>query len=99
MRELLEPHAADLVATVVEKSGDTTALRICIDRLIPPVKARDEHVTMPALVGSLGERGSAVLDAIASGEITPDQAAALLSALAAQARIEQVDEIKNVSPR
>ena len=61
MRELLLLHAEELVAKVVEmaKSGDTTALRICIDRLVPPVKARDEPVAVPSLTGSLGDRGRA----------------------------------------
>ena len=40
-------HAEELVAKVVEmaKTGDTTALRICIDRVIPPMNARDEPVS------------------------------------------------------
>lgn len=96
LRELLEPHAADLVAKAVEMAlaGDGTALRICIDRLIPLIKARDEPVAVPALAGSLSERGHAVLDAVARAELTPDQAATMLQALAAQARIVEVDEIE-----
>ena len=51
LRELLVPHAKELVAKVVEmaKAGDAAALRICIDRLIPPVKARDDAVKLPPL--------------------------------------------------
>ena len=96
MRELLEPHAEDLVTKVVEMamSGDTTALRICIDRLMPALKARDEPVDVPTFVGSLGERGRAVLDALASGDLTPDQAATMLSAIGTQARIVEIDEIE-----
>ena len=95
MRELLEPHAEELVAKVVEiaKNGDTTALRICIDRLIPPIKARDEPVSA-SLSGSLGEQGRSVLDALATGTVTPDQAATMLTAIATQARIVEVDEIE-----
>jgi hypothetical protein len=96
MRELLLPHAEELVAKVVQmaKSGDATALRICIDRLVPPVKARDEPVSMPSLTGSLGNRGRAVLDALADEQLTPDQAGAILSAIATQARIVELDEIE-----
>jgi len=95
MRELLEPHAEELVAKVVEmaKNGDTTALRICIDRLIPPMKARDEAVSA-RLSGSLGEQGRSVLDSLAAGTVTPDQAATMLTAIATQARIVEVDEIE-----
>ncbi|MGH8625106.1 MAG: DUF5681 domain-containing protein [Gammaproteobacteria bacterium] len=38
LRALLTPHAQELVMRAVElaKSGDTTALRLCLERLIPP---------------------------------------------------------------
>src|SRR5690349_1352722 len=96
MRELLEPHAEDLVAKVVEmaKNGDTTALRICIDRLMPPIKARDESVTVTNLSGSLSDKGRAILNALADGGLTPDQAATILSAIATHARTVEIDEIE-----
>jgi hypothetical protein len=96
MRALLEPHAEDLVAKVVElaKSGDTTALRICIDRLIPPAKARDDAVSLPLGNGSLAEKGRSVLEALGNGTISPDIATAILQGIAAQARITEVDEIE-----
>ena len=39
LRALLVPHAQELIDKVVAlaKAGDTTALRILIDRLIPPI--------------------------------------------------------------
>jgi hypothetical protein len=96
MRELLEPHADELVTKVVEmaKAGDTTALRICIDRLIPPAKAREEPVSLPLATGSLAEKGQAVLAALGEGAIAPDVATAILQGIAAQARIVEVDEIE-----
>lgn len=41
LRELLEPHAENLVNKVVELAlqGDVTAIKICLDRLIPTVKS------------------------------------------------------------
>ena len=89
MRELLLPNAEEVVAKVVDmaKKGDATALRICIDRLLPPIKARDEPVAVPSLTGSLSDRGRVVLDALAGEQLTPDQAGAILSVIAPQARI------------
>ena len=54
LRSLLEPHAAELVRTVVElaKAGDGAALRLCLDRLIPTLKARDEPVG--SMAGTIG---------------------------------------------
>lgn len=43
LRSLLDPHAPELVKTVVEKalSGDMTAMRLCLDRCIPSYKNID----------------------------------------------------------
>lgn len=43
LRDLLEPHAPQLVAKAVEPAlaGDSSALRLCIDRLIPPAACED----------------------------------------------------------
>lgn len=40
LRQLLEPHAERLIEKVVELAlaGDISALKICIDRLIPRLK-------------------------------------------------------------
>ncbi|RQU62397.1 DUF5681 domain-containing protein [Burkholderia cenocepacia] len=96
LRELLQPHAADLVAKAVElaKAGDTTALRICIDRCIPAIKAKDAPVDLPELTGSLAEQGAAVMHAMARGRITPDEANAVMQVISAQARIIEVDELE-----
>jgi Family of unknown function (DUF5681) len=96
LRALLAPHAHELIDKVVAlaKSGDTTALRILIDRLIPPIKARDEAVTVADLDGSVVNQGMTVLKALAAGEITPEQAATMISVVATQARITEVGELE-----
>ncbi len=89
MRELLVPHADALVAKAVEMAlaGDCTALRICIDRLIPPVKAKDDPVSVPGLAASLADSGRAVLEALAGEKLTPEEAQTILQGIATQARI------------
>ena len=64
------PHAQELVDKVVAlaKAGDTTALRILIDRLIPPIKARDESVVLGNLEGKIVDQGMSVLKAVAAGD-------------------------------
>jgi hypothetical protein len=95
LRELLQPHAADLVKKAVELAlaGDTTALRICIDRCIPAIKAKDQPISLQGLSGSLAEQGNAVMAAMAAGEITPDEATAVMQVLTAQMRIVEVDDL------
>jgi hypothetical protein len=96
LRSLLRPHAEDLVAKVVElaKSGDTTALRICIDRLIPPAKARDATVSIDNSEAGLSAQGQAVLTALWGSRITPDEAVTLMQAISTQARLIEVDELE-----
>ena len=95
LRELLTPHAKDLVAKVVEmaKEGDISAIRLVLDRLLPPLKAIDEPVVFKVPGGSMVEQGRLVISALGAGELTPDQAAAVLSALAAQGRIVETGEL------
>jgi Family of unknown function (DUF5681) len=95
LRALLEPHAPRLVEKAVQKAlkGDIGALRLCLDRLIPPVKARNEPVSLP-LGGTLAEKGNAVLDAAARGELSPDELSMLMQAISAQAHIVKVDELE-----
>lgn len=40
LRGLLEPHAKEIIEKLIEnaKAGDSTALRLCVERLIPRVK-------------------------------------------------------------
>jgi len=96
LRSLLEPHAQELVAKAVKLAlyGDTTALRTCIERLIPPMKARDEAVELGSAKAGLSEQGRAVLEAAAAGNITPEQAATMMQSIAAQARIVELVELE-----
>jgi len=86
----------ELVAKVVEmaKAGDATALRICLDRLIPPAKAKDDPVTLPGMDGSQADSARLVVKALADGEITPEEAGTILQALTSQVRIIEADEIE-----
>lgn len=95
LRALLEPHAEDLVKQVVDraKKGDMTALRLCLDRLIPPYRAQNTSVELPALEGALVDQGQQIISAMGRGEITPSDASSMLQALGAQARIREADEM------
>ena len=95
LRELLKPHADDLVAKAVElaKAGDTTALRLCLDRLIPPIKPRELSVQIEDFTGTLTEQGQGVLETMARGDLTPTEATSLLQALVAQGKIIETDEL------
>lgn len=95
LRALLEPYSGPLVQKTVALAleGDTTALRLCLERLIPPVKSKDEPVTLEDVGSTLTEQGQGVLRSMLAGRITPDEAGALMQAISAQARVVQVEEL------
>jgi hypothetical protein len=55
---------------------------------------RSDAVWLPGLEGSLANQGRAVLAALGSAEIAPEEATAVMQAIAALARIVEVDELE-----
>ncbi len=97
IRQLLEPRREELVAKAVELAlkGDSTALRICMDRLAPPPRSESAPVVIPGLAkaATLTDKAHRIIEAVGGGEITPDVATQLLNALAAYAKAVEVDEL------
>ncbi len=85
---LLEGESGALTRKAVELAlaGDPTALRLCLDRLLPPCRERPVTFRLPPLeaapAGEAHEPSphgialamNAVISALASGEITPGEA-------------------------
>lgn len=90
LRALLQPHAAELLQKAVDMAleGDQAALRMCLDRICPTIKATAEPVeTDIPTTGTLAEQGQALFQAVAKGKISSDEASSLMSILAGQVRI------------
>jgi hypothetical protein len=75
------------------KGGDMQAARTILERVLPPLKPVEVPAVLDPPAGSLSDQGQNVLVAMAAGTLTPGQAAQLLSAIAAQAKIVEVDEL------
>jgi hypothetical protein len=95
LRELLTPRAEELVNKVIEKAleGDMTALRICLDRLIAPIRAKDATITIDGLEGTLTEQGRTIIQTMGEGKLSPSDATSMLQALVSQSRITEVDDL------
>jgi hypothetical protein len=76
---LLDGQAEALTSKAVELAlgGDMAALRLCMDRILPPRKDRPVTFDLPSIksAGDAAAVTSAVLAAVANGEITPSDAA------------------------
>lgn len=81
MEALLEGEAEALTRKAIELAltGDGPALRLCMDRLIPPRKDRPVAFSLPKLqrADDAVQATSAILDAVSTGAITPAEAAEL----------------------
>ena len=97
LRALLQPHASALLQKAVDMAlgGDSTALRMCLDRICPAMKATADPVTSALqITGTLAEQGAAIFKAATAGEITTDEAAAMMALIQAQCRIFEITELE-----
>jgi hypothetical protein len=76
--------------------GDPVALRLCLERILPPVKSRPLRFKLPPL-RTIGDAQAALADIIAAtanGTILSDEAATLSSIIASFVRTVEVSEIE-----
>ena len=97
VNQLLKPHAKELVikAKNMALAGDTTALRICIDRIAPPPRNESAPVVIPGIdqANTMSEKAACIVSAMGNAQIGPDTAAMLLGAIASAAKIIETDEL------
>ncbi len=79
--QLLEGEAEQLTRKAIDlaKQGDTTALRLCIERILPTRKDRPVSFDLPRIetVADSVRAAAAIASAVADGELTPMEAAEL----------------------
>src|SRR4051812_27747016 len=88
---LLDGEVEGLTRRAIEMAldGDVTALRLCLERILPARKERPVTIVLP-VIASLADASAAsavVLGAVASGELLPAEGAALAQLLEAHCRI------------
>lgn len=96
MRESLSGDVPAILARLVAaaKDGDVQAARLILERVLPPLKGIEQPVTLSLPDGgTLTAKADAVLSAAAVGNLAPGQAAQLISALGAMAKITEIDDL------
>jgi hypothetical protein len=95
---LFDGEAEELIRTVIEKAkqGDMTALRLCLDRIVPPRRDRPVQFAIPALKSAedASKAMAAITTAMACGELTPAEAAGLSHVIEAYLKAIEVNEIE-----
>ena len=95
---LLEGEADALARKAIEmaKDGDGPALRMCLDRLAPPRKDAPVCFDLPPIVSVADavEASSALLSAVAAGDVTPDEASRIMSLLTSHEVLVETGEFE-----
>ena len=75
--------------------GDTTALRLCLERIAPPRKDRPVNFALPKLetADDAAAAMAAIAEGVASGELTP------LEARDIAAIVESFVKVREINPK
>ena len=96
IEELLDGEADKLTRKAVDLAleGDTTALRLCLERLCPPRKDRPISFDLPPVTNSTDALAamSALLTAVAQGEVTPSEAQTVATVIEAHRRVIECED-------
>jgi hypothetical protein len=95
---LIEGEAEELVKKAIEmaKNGDGPILRAVMDRLVPARKDSPIELDLPAVetMADAKAASSAILAAVAAGEITPGEAANVMGLLNTHRAIVETEELE-----
>lgn len=75
------------------KAGDMQAIRLVAERVCPPLRAVEAAVPIELPMGTLGDKADAVLRALGVGELAPGQASQVMQAIAALAKVQEIDDL------
>ncbi len=96
--QLLDGEAEAMVRKVVEKAkqGDMIALRLCLDRIVPPRRDRPVNFTIPELnsAADASKAMAAITAAVACGDLTPTEAGELSKLVEGYVKTIEVTEIE-----
>lgn len=95
---LLEGQHEALTKTAIDKAlqGDTVALRLCLDRIAPPRKDAPVSFTLPPIktAADTVTASSSLLEAVAAGEVTPDEAGRVMALLTSHKALVEAGDLE-----
>jgi len=93
---LIEQDIPDVVEQVVSAAlgGDIAACKLLMDKVVPSVRPTTPALTVLPSRGSAAMQSKAVVEAMLSGSLSPDQAAIAVSVLVDHARLCELTELE-----
>ncbi|NOD48719.1 hypothetical protein GS624_15510 [Ruegeria sp. HKCCD5849] len=98
VEELLEGQSEQITQKAVELAleGDSTALRLCLERLAPTRKDAPVSFDLPTIKSAedASEAAQAVLQAVSQGEVTPLEGATVMGLVEQYRRVLETTELE-----
>lgn len=98
VQELLEGDGEALTRKAVDMAlgGDTTALRLCLERIAPPRKDVPVTFDLPPMTSAAdaAKAAGAVLAAVASGDLTPTEGAHVMALIETYRRTLETTDLE-----
>ena len=96
--QLIEGEAEALARKVIERAleGDSAALRLCLDRLVPIRKDRVVTLDLPAITSTqeLAAGFAAVVASVAKGDMTPAEAQRIAALFEQYSKVLETGELE-----
>ncbi len=96
-QRLMDADAEPVIMALIEaaKAGDVSAIKVVLDRVAPLPRNRPVHFAVPPIdtPADLGGAMSAVLQAVAAGDLTPDEAVSIASLVETRRRTIETLEL------
>jgi hypothetical protein len=97
-RKFMEDDAEDIVRAVVNaaKAGDPTAMRLCVERLVPVRKGRPITFDLPPVetASDISKALGVIAKSMAAGELTPDEAGTVATVIEAHRKAIETAEFE-----
>ena len=98
VEKLLDGQAEALTKRAIEAAlaGDVTAIRLCLDRIAPAKKDSPITFALPSMetAADAAKAAGAILEAVATGEITPTEGTAVAGLVETYRRAIETEEIE-----
>lgn len=98
VEKLLDGEAKELTRKAVSMAleGDTTALRLCLERIAPPRKDTPVHFALPPMksANDACDAAQAVLRAVSEGNLTPLEGASVMTLVESYRRTLETTELE-----
>ena len=100
--QLIEGEGEAITRKCIElaKGGDPTALRLVMERLLPRRRGRPIQINLPRIEcrDDLAQAFDVVLDAMASGDVSPDEATMILPLLERKLQVAEARTKEELPP-